>query len=232
MAESLSLLDRAHEDGTTALFATTAPMHQGHALTRAAYMKVFHRLKRACPSGLSLYPAMEVDLSPSLPGDFANGQYVGMGETGYVSVRLPEMDFPAYTLDILYHLTLEGVRVLLIHPERNRGLQKNRQLVENLRAMEVMGVASAASLVGLRGNLARHTAWDLVGAGFIQTVASDGHLPEKRPLRLSRVRSLVEQRLGSLGAERFLYDVPLSVVNGLPVEMKPYRSRGWTLLGL
>lgn len=177
-----------------------------------------------------LIPAMEIRLGPDLVRGLEEGRYLGIGESGYVCVELPAHDFPLYGLDVLYQIRLSGRRVLLIHPERNRSVQKHMELRERLHSMGVLGVASAGSLKGQFGGRAQDAVWELVESGLIQSVSSDGHSVRQRPLGLAWVRELVIRRYGAAAGAWMMDTVPSMVLDGQEVELVPrrrVRRRRW-----
>lgn len=176
---------------------------------------------------LRLVPAMEVRLSPDLAQGFLSGRYLPIGDSRYICVELPPNDFPHYTLDVLYQLTLEGLRVLVIHPERNRGIRRRPELAERLMRMEILGVASAGSLLGQFGPEVESASWELIERGLIQSVASDGHSVVKRPVRLAPVVEILTRRYGEDEAHWMMEEVPSLVLQGRPVELAPRKRQGW-----
>ncbi|PSR34605.1 MAG: hypothetical protein C7B46_03980 [Sulfobacillus benefaciens] len=230
LEDTLAVVRQATTDGTT-IIVSVAHANDGHFdVSRAQYEKAFSAASTALAAasiGVKLIPAMEVRLGPRLAQDFAEGKFLAIGNTGYFCVELPPNDFPAYTLDALFELSLEKLRILLIHPERNRGLRKRPELADRLLRMEVLGVASGGSLLGQFGPEVEAAAWQLIEMGLIQAVASDGHSVSKRPLRLSAYEPVIARRYGEAVSEAMLHTTPQQVLEGLPVELAPHERIGW-----
>lgn len=228
--DTLGVLRQAASDGTRSIVAV-AHANDGHFdVTPEQYERAFEIACREIASaGLNLHliPGMEVRLGPQLAEGYRQGRFLAMGGTGYFCVELPPNDFPAYTLDTLFELSLEGLRILLIHPERNRGLRRRPELMERLLNMEILGVASGGSLLGQFGPEVQAATWQLIEGGLIQAVATDGHSIAKRPLRLSAYEPVLSRRYGDAVAESMLQGVPSHVLAGRPVELIPHPRIGW-----
>ena len=170
---------------------------------------------------------MEIRIGPSVVEGLSQGRFLPIGETGYVCLELPFYDFPLFALDVIYQTGLDGRRVLLIHPERCRAVRNDREIADKLRAMGVLGVASAGSLTGQFGPEAEGAVWTLMDMGLIQSVASDGHSVKRRPLRLSPARELVARRYGEDEASWMMDEVPARVLAGEAVELRGRKRQGW-----
>lgn len=232
LAQTMTLLRQARADGTTTIFAAAHVNDGKFQVDSTRYLATLHHVQELLgDTGVRIEPASEMLLGPKLAEEFAAGRYLGMGRTGYACVELPLRDFPPYTFDVLFNLTLEGTRVLLIHPERNDALQRDLSLAQKLREMEIVGVAAVESLLGQAGSEARQAAWDLIELGLIQTMASNAHDTARRPARISPVMPLLAQRFGDHAAELMRVAIPRSIAHGFPVEMRSHPRRRWKLFG-
>lgn len=221
---------QAVQDGTDTIVAVAHANDHHFEVAAEAYRAAMDEARariQAAGLSLNLVSAMEVRLGPDLAEGYRSGRYLPIGESRYLCVELPPNDFPAYTLDVLYQLTLEGIRILLIHPERNRGIRRRPELGERLLRMEILGVASAGSLLGQFGPEVESASLDLIERGLIQSVASDGHSVAKRPLRLSPVVELLARRYGDEEMQWMMDRVPQSVLAGRPVELRSRKRLGW-----
>lgn len=222
---------QAVQDGTDTIVAVAHANDHHFEVAADRYRDAWAEAEAAIRhEGLSLklVPAMEVRLGPDLAAGFQEGRYLPIGDSHYLCVELPPNDFPAYTLDVLYQLTLEGVRVLLIHPERNRGIRRRPEIAERLMRMEILGVASAGSLLGQFGPEVESASLELIECGLIQSVGSDGHSVVKRPLRLSPVVEMLSRRYGDDATQWMMEAVPQLVLQGRPVPLEPRQRLGWT----
>ena len=221
---ALKRLHEAHADGVRVLCAVSSSAVSPKARVITAYERL---LKAAREAGLELQivSGHQAALRPDLAREFREGSILPLGNSGYVFVELPPDDFPSYTLDALYDLSLEGTRVLLIHPELNYGLQKNPALVKKLCEMEVVGVAAARHLRRKSSRVAMSSALSLIEAGLVQAVASYAGRTQDRPARLTDVAALLGRHFGDSAVESLLTKTPHAISAGLPVEMRPASRR-------
>ncbi len=159
LEQSLDVCRQAVSDGTSVIVAVAHANHPDFdPYPTSAYWEALASVQALLQQEsvpLTLLPAMEIRLGPDVVEGYRRGDYLAIGESGYICIELPSVDFPLYTLDMLYQLSLEGLRILLIHPERNRALRKRPDLVDPLINMQIVGVASAGSLLGQFGEEAR-----------------------------------------------------------------------------
>lgn len=228
--DTVAVLQQAVQDGTRVIVAVAHANDHHFEVQLQEYQEALARAESVISaSGLRvrLIPAMEVRLGPDLVDGYREGRYLPIGDSHYLCVELPPNDFPGYTLDVLYRLTLEGVRILLIHPERNRGIRRRPDLAARLIGMEILGVASAGSLLGQFGPEVESSSMDLIECGLIQSVASDGHSVGKRPLRLSPIREILSRRYGDDEAQWMMDAVPQLVLDGRAIPLEPRQRLGW-----
>lgn len=217
---ALKRLREAYADGMRVVYAVSGPAARADV---DAASRVLRRAVRNAQLALDIEVGHHVALTPQLAAEFAGGKILPLGHTGYVCVELPRDAFPSYTLDVLYHLTLEGARVLLIRPERNRALLRNPQLVGRLRDMEMVGVAAADDLRrGASPAVRRETLW-LIERGLIQAIASNASA--HRAARLTDLTPLLARHFGLEAAEGLICHTPLAIHAGFPVEMRPHARR-------
>lgn len=227
---TLAVVEQARADGTTHIVSVAHANDHHFDVSREDYDGAMSSATRALEShGLpvTLVAGMEIRLGPDVVQGWREGRYLAVGDSPYLCIELPPNDFPEYTLDLLYQISLEGLRVYVIHPERNRGIRRRPELADRLLRMEILGVASAGSLLGQFGPEVEATSWRLMELGLIQSVASDGHSVEKRPLRLSPVRELLARRYGDEEADYMMDEVPKAVLAGQSVELAPRKRLGW-----
>lgn len=219
-----AVLEQAMASGISTIVAVAHANDHHYDVTRERYSTAFEKAvaliaQKGWP--LTLIPAMEVRLGPHLAEGYRQGQFLAVGDSGFFCVELPTIDFPAYTLDALYMLALEGVRPFLIHPERNRGLRHHPSLVDKLMAMNILGVASMGSLTGQFGTEVQEAVWSFIERGLIQAVSTDGHSVDKRPLTLSVAHQLLVSRYGMAVAQALTTAIPQQMLKGQTIPLVP-----------
>lgn len=228
--DTVDVLHQASEDGTRTIVSVAHANDHHYEVGADAYQSAFRAAQELLQEenlGIEIVPAMEVRIGLDLVQGFREGRYLSIGQSGYCCIELSAHDFPVYALDVMYQLTLDGYRILLIHPERNRGVRKIPEIREKLMGMGVLGVASSGSLLGQFGAEVESAAMELMDQGLIQSVASDGHAVVKRPLRLSPAREMLARRYGEEEASWMMDEVPELVLAGHNVDLHPRQRIGW-----
>lgn len=106
-----------------------------------------------------------------------------------------------------------GLVPIVAHPEVTPffWLEDDNPLPRMVAAGALLQV-TGSSVVGDFGRGPRERAWELLEAGLVHFVASDGHRPDWRPPGLSRARKAVRARLGEDVARMLTEENPLAVV--------------------
>jgi protein-tyrosine phosphatase len=105
-----------------------------------------------------------------------------------------------------------GLVPVFAHPERNRAVQRDASVLDWSRSLGALVQVVAPSLTGRWGDAAEAAAWELVGSGRADLLASDAHGVERRRCRLREAFDLVAawatddvaRRLVQLGPERLV----------------------------
>jgi protein-tyrosine phosphatase len=115
-------------------------------------------------------------------------------------------------------LQSSGHRVVLAHPERCPGLQREPRMVESFVAGGVLMSITAGSLVGRFGGEVRRFAQRLVEQGLVHNVASDAHDTIKRPPGMAN--ELDRAGLGEL-SDWLTNAVPSAILSGEEIPARP-----------
>jgi protein-tyrosine phosphatase len=194
--DGLELCDLAAASGTAILFATPhvwphlTLTEQREQQTRRAYERLKARVHLDLRLGFELTPA-----PPLLREDPA--RYLLEG----TDVVLAEMPFagPASDLvELAEHVERAGLTPLIAHPERTEPVLERPELAQELAQRWPLQV-NASSLLGRHGRQIEELAWQLVEAGDVAAVASDGHRLS-RPARVDEAFELVRARVGEEAA--------------------------------
>ena len=152
--------------------------------------------------GLDLRLGWELSATGALVGDLSD--YVLEG-TRAILLELPGPWFSfddevAVTREQAVAIWAAGFEVVLAHPERSPGVQRQPDLLLELVAEGALVCFNADSFVGRHGEACAQCGWRLLDLGIGDFVASDAHRPE----RPSRLREAVEAIAARHGDQRAL----------------------------
>jgi protein-tyrosine phosphatase len=170
-----------------------------------------------------ILPGADVRIEPNLVEEIQRGNVLTLADHGkHVLLELPhEIYFPMEP--VLDQLRRAGIRGILSHPERNRALLEQPQLVPALVDYGCLMQITADSLLGQFGSSARRMSEALLHKGCVHFVASDAHGVKARKPRLHAAFQRVTELVGVESATRLCHTNPQAVVDGLPVESTPLK---------
>jgi protein-tyrosine phosphatase len=144
---------------------------------------------------------------------------------GYVLIEFSDFVVPKTSGEILARLGATGTRPVLVHPERNRILQKNLPELESWIRHGSFVQVTVQSLLGRFGRSAKTAGEYLLNHGMVHFLASDAHDVTHRPPVLTEGWSFVEERFGTETAERLLVTNPQAALSGAPIHCCDARAR-------
>lgn len=224
---TVALARAAVEDGVSAV-AATPHVNASYPTTPQAMLAALDATDaalRAAGIPLDVRPGAEIALDRVDELSDAELRAFSLGGSGrYVLLESP---FAAWPIDIELRtgrLAQLGMRTVLAHPERCRGLQTDSG-VEILRSAVDRGMlvqVNAGSLVGRFGKPSRTAAEAFMAAGLVHLLASDAHDAVNRPPRMTDVAKAVgDDELANWLAEA----VPAAILAGADLPPRPERAK-------
>ncbi len=233
-ATSLSMAEMAVADGIDTIIATP---HQlgGYAGNRGDTIRqrVDELRSRLSERGLEIevLPGADVRIEEELASELATGNVLTLAGRGrHVLLELPhELYFPLEpVLDELAKLKMVGV---LSHPERNRGILANPELVLKLVDIGCLMQVTAGSLTGRFGGASRQLAEWMLAENAVHFIATDAHGLRSRRPRMSQAFQRIVQLSGPETARAVCCEHPAQIAAGNDVpagRRAAKRKRRWS----
>jgi protein-tyrosine phosphatase len=158
---------------------------------------------------------------------------LALGGTASVLVEWPRLRVPPETIPVLTRIRASGVRPVLAHPERYRGLGPDLTLPGEWRRAGAHLQVNYGSLLGRYGEEPRERAMTLLERGWVDLFSSDHHARPRLPLYLREVRELLVEMEGEEHFQILAGTNPSRILDGEePVPVPPLEvSRGiWSRL--
>ncbi len=157
-----------------------------------------------------------------------------LGDGPYLLLETPHgIEQPGFD-SYLFELRLQGVDMVLAHPERCPMFQRNPDGVARLVGAGALSAVTASSLSGGFGRTARDFAFDLLERGLVHALVSDAHDSRRRPPELKSGLSAAERRIPGISTELkwLVRDAPEAILAGRPLPTRPprrapTRRRAW-----
>ncbi len=226
--ESLAMLRQAVEAGIDTVCATShvhadfserqrvAELQERATNLRSEIKK--HGLSVDLHCGCELYYTAEfndVALDP---------QFRYCQSSSYVLVELPPTEAPPWFAEQVFKLRMQGVNVLLAHPERNAVLLRNPRILEQYLDAGVFTQLTAGSIIGQYGKDIQEFSHSILKSGACTIVATDAHNTVKRPFSdAAEALVSVSAMLGTGIASQLFDQHPRAMLRG---DKLPYHELG------
>src|SRR5262245_41929872 len=145
---------------------------------------------------IKILPGNEVHISHDIAEHAKGNRVTKINQRNYMLVEFPQLTVPIGADDLFYKLLLQGVRPILVHPERNGQIQNRPSIVAKYIERGVFIQVTAMSVTGQFGSAAKTCADTLLRHDCVHFLATDAHRIARRPPILSRGRDAAAEIIG------------------------------------
>jgi len=117
-----------------------------------------------------------------------------LGDTDYVLIEWPRLTVPPGTVEAIQRIVAQGVRPVVAHPERYRGIAERFRLNGLWREHGAVLQVNYGSLVGRYGASARSLAFRMLERGWVDCLSTDFHGRPHLDLYVERVEKIFVER--------------------------------------
>ena len=219
--ESVSMAGTAVRDGTKSLIATPHQLGANSQVTVTAIrngVALLQEQLRVETVNVTIRPGADIRIEPELPKLLKQGKVLTLADRGkHVLLELPHETY--FSLEpLLKALRKQGLVGILSHPERNRGIIKNPDVMwEVIEAGGLLQI-TAASLTGAFGSSCQEIAELAVDEGLIHFIASDAHDTKHRPFGMRDAYDTICDMAGEKLADLVCCENPSRVFDGDDVK--------------
>jgi protein-tyrosine phosphatase len=220
LREALGLLRLAMKDGATKL-VLTPHLFVGRWDNVASMLRprfeAFCALAKAKDIEIEMFLGAEVRLQPDLVRLVDRGEISYIGGWDGFKVMLLELEdgrIPVGAINGVRYLKREGILPMLAHPERNKAVMADPEVLEPFVAEGCLLQLTAASIIGGFGKRAEAAAHRLLELGWVTAVASDAHNLLHRPPLMTPARDLLAEYYGKALARALTQDAPARLIAG------------------
>lgn len=187
MEDSLQMARIAVADGITTIVAT--PHHNSPYVDSQPAEVVLQRVqelreelrKNAIP--LEVLPGQEIHITETTVEDILQGRSLTLNNGGkYALIEMPSDSVPFYVRQVVEELKGNGITAIIAHPERNRRVQQDPEVLAGLIEVGALGQITAGSLTGGFSDRSKKSAREVLKKGYVHMLASDAHSANHPPL--------------------------------------------------
>jgi protein-tyrosine phosphatase len=218
--DSIALVRAAEATGTRVMIATSHVnwRYPNDAATIARLTEELNTRLGEEQIAVKIRPGAEIAATRVEEISHDELERLGLGGGQWVLLEPPFTPVVTGLATVVAALQGSGHRVVLAHPERCPGLQREPRMVESFVAGGVLTSITAGSLVGRFGGEVRRFARRLVEQGLVHNVASDAHDAIKRPPGM--LDELAQAGLGEL-SDWLTSAVPTAILSGEEIPARP-----------
>src|SRR5262245_2925682 len=220
LKEALEMAWIAADDGIEYMVATPH-MYNGlsHNPPPSEILSRVAALNVTVGKDLKILPGNEVHISHDIVDQAKNNLVTKINQRNYMLVEFPQLTIPVGADRLFYKLQLEGVRPILVHPERNGQIQNHPASVARFIEQGVLIQITAMSVTGEFGVAAKKCAEVLLRHNCVHFLATDAHRTTSRPPILSKGRDAAAAIIGGEAAKALVEANPRAVINGEPFKI-------------
>ena len=214
LATALELAKIAVNDGITHMVCTPH-IHPGrYDNTPATIQKALSELQQGLVDeqiDLVIAAAAEVRFGMEIRGAVKQDRMPFLGKWQGQPVLLlefPHGEVPFGAEQLTAWLLQQGIKPLIAHPERNKGLLRAPDKIKPFLEQGCLLQVTAGAVAGRFGEPAQVLAQQLLKEGYVTLLASDAHNIEHRPPVLSEGRDAAAAIIGEAAAQRLVVDNP------------------------
>ncbi len=232
--ETISLLQQAKEQGITGIVVTPHHLHPKYNNKFSNVESKLNQLKQyqqIVDYGIDLYVGQEIRIKDQVLDDIDNQFIQGINHSRYILIEFPSNSIPNYTKNLLYEVQNKGFIPIIAHPERNKAIVSNPNLLYELVNNGALSQVTSSSLTGELGKNIQNISIKLIDHNLIHFIASDAHHPISRPFIMSELFSIsklkkVEDKLHELIRNNEFIIRDEEIVRTRPKEIKKNKFFG------
>lgn len=188
--ETIALLQQAKEEGINDIVVTPHHLHPKYENTFETVTESIEELNKIdeiAKLNIQLYPGQEIRLSDQILQNIEQQKIYGLNYTKYLLIELPSNEVPHYTKKLLYDIQNKGFIPIIAHPERNKAIARDINLLYELINNGALSQVTASSLNGELGKNVQKISIKMIEHNLIHFIASDAHHVLNRPFAMNNL---------------------------------------------
>ena len=230
LQQSIEMIKMAHKNGVQSMFATPHYIqYEGYNEVKDN-TKIFKWLESALKEeniDIDIYMGHEIFITPDIVTLIEEEKVATLNGSRYVLIELPMFDVPKFTEDIIYALRIKGYVPIIAHPERNKKIIDDPNILYHLIHLGALTQLNLSSIGGYYGQDVKNTAQILAKYDMIHFAGSDVHSLNPKPMLVEALVTQLTQLIGHQRVNEIISHNPQAIIkdSALAVrEAKQYRQ--------
>ena len=223
LEEAISMIKVAQENGIKSIFATPHYIeHEGYKDANEN-IEIFNLLNTTLKKekiNVDIYSGQEIFITPELINLVEEKKVSTLNNSRYVLIELPMYDIPRFDENLIYSLRLKGYVPIIAHPERNRKIVDDPNILYNFIKLGALAQLNLSSLGGYYGEAIKNTAKILVEHNMIHFVGSDAHSLDPRPMRIKKLLNILVDIIGSKRVNELIDCNPQAIIKNVYLDVR------------
>ncbi|MCW9135242.1 capsular biosynthesis protein [Staphylococcus haemolyticus] len=182
--DMLNLLKQGKSEGVTEIIVTPhhlSPQFENEYRNVKEKLQQLLDLDEVKDLGIKLYPGQEIRISDQIIPQLEKGEAIGLNHSKYLLIEFPSGGVPHYTNRLFFELQSKGYVPIIAHPERNKEISQNLDVLFQLVNEGALSQLTSASLSGIHGKKIQKISLQMIENNLVHFIASDAHHDTKRP---------------------------------------------------
>lgn len=227
--ESIEMAKIAEANGIRTIIATP---HYIEGVMSKKYLdnqELVSKLNRVLKKrgiGVKILLGNEVAITPNLLALLDENKITTINKSRYILVELPRFDMPIFIEDLFFRLKLRRIVPIIAHPERNKNIIENPNILYELILRGSIAQINSLSIIGYYGEEVKKTAEKLLSHNMIHVLGTDAHSSEDIRKSLKSFKSKFSRFIGDEKIDSLVFHNPKTIVQNKPFEIiQPQKYR-------
>ncbi|WP_210123367.1 MULTISPECIES: CpsB/CapC family capsule biosynthesis tyrosine phosphatase [unclassified Staphylococcus] len=186
----IDLLNQAKSEGVNNIVVTPHHLHPKynnniqHVRDKITELNAIEDVRKL---NINFYAGQEIRVTDRVIDDINNGNIEGINNSNYLLLEFPSNEVPHYSKQLFYELQTMGYIPIIAHPERNKAIVQNLDLLYELINGGALSQLTTSSLLGEFGSNVKRTSLKIIDNNLAHFIASDAHSATTRPFVMKQL---------------------------------------------
>lgn len=145
---------------------------------------------------LTILPGQECRIFGELLEDYRKDEILTLSNTSFLFIEFPTSNVPRYAEKLFYEIQMEGLTPIIVHPERNKEIIENPNVLYNFIKNGALSQVTAGSIAGYFGKSIQKFSKQLIEHNLTHFLASDAHNIHNRSFKMNEGYNVIEKEFG------------------------------------